>query len=139
MSHQTREHGDSVPGPSAAVAIADTVSAIPEEDYKKSVEILKKEWENDKHGALALMAVTYNKRREWISEKADSVHSITEEFPCLKSYDFVSCCCMDAYTSLHVNVLNIRMGGLIPACMLGTSFASSSHNLHCVDTGSYPK
>lgn len=74
-------------------------SAIPEEDYKKSVEKLKSEWEKDKEGALALMAITYDRRRKWITQEADSVHTILKEFPCLKSYDFVSCCC--TYALMH--------------------------------------
>lgn len=88
MSHVAQVPSGSVTRPSVSVATAST--AIPEEDYKKSVEMLKSEWEKDKQGALALMAITYDRRREWITGEADSIHSIIKEFPCLKSYDFVS-------------------------------------------------
>ena len=66
-SHQPQVQNNSVSGLPIAVAIADTA---------------KSEWEKDKAGAMALMAITYNKRREWISREADSIHAIVKEFPC---------------------------------------------------------
>ena len=45
------------------------------------------------------MAITHNRRWEWINREADSIHAILEEFPCFKSYDFVSC----LHVYLHYN------------------------------------
>lgn len=113
-SHQPQVQGDSVPGSSTAVAIADTASSLPDEDYKKSLATLRSEWEKDKTGAMALMAITYNKRREWISREADSIHAILQEFPCYKSYDFISC---HVYLHCNCNVRHIRKNCHSYICM----------------------
>ena len=89
------------------------------------MEKLKSEWEKDKEGAIALMAITYDHRCKWITEEVDSIHSVLRQFLYLKPYDFVSYCYTDVlmhrYTICSFVPLNCRFFGSLKSCRVTKS------------------